>query len=302
MIKDFKSNSVYPVPTSYDKDEEVDLHQIKQYIDFLSDSGAKILMTTAGTSQFNLLNISEVRKINDCLVKNFKGISIVGIPALSLRDLKKEVRYYGDKYSMDKKVILLLLYPERYYGDDVIVDYFKEIDKISRFPIMLHGMIMRNGTGGMKEYDAALLNNIVQATNNIIGLKEECTSFESAYDLIRNIPGDFISIVAGKSIRRFEFLKKAGATTFLSGVGSFCPAFETKYFSSSRKVNFLRQEDKFFDTFMRIGWHKSMRAALKGMGIGCAYNRTPFPSSTPMQDREIKSLIEEIRKWTERAQ
>jgi dihydrodipicolinate synthase/N-acetylneuraminate lyase len=300
MIDNFKSNSVYPISPSYDESGDLDLKQTEKYIEFLSSSGADVLMTTAGTSQFNLLSAEEVRKLNDCCANSFDGIKILGIPALSSRELEKEVSYYNQNYSTSDNIILLLLYPERYYSDELIVDYFKKINDVSQFPIMLHGMIMRKGNGGVKDFDSQLINKIIQQTDKIIGMKEECASFELAYDLIRNIPTDFITIVAGKSIRRFEFLKRAGATTFLSGVGSFCPSFEKKYFSSSNKVDFLRQEDKFFDTFMSIGWHKSMRAALRLMNLSCSHNRDPFPSTDTLEDERIKSLIEEVQRWTKK--
>ena len=40
-------------------------------------------MTTAGTSQFNLLDINEIHRLNKCVAENFNKNNILGIPPLS---------------------------------------------------------------------------------------------------------------------------------------------------------------------------------------------------------------------------
>ena len=48
-------NVVLPIPPSYHKDGTLDRTQTSKYVQWLEKSGVKCIMTTAGTSQFNLL-------------------------------------------------------------------------------------------------------------------------------------------------------------------------------------------------------------------------------------------------------
>jgi len=297
MMEKFNNKPVFPVSPSYDPDGSLSTTGSIKYVKYLESNGAEVIMTTAGTSQFNLLSLAEIRELNISVCNNFKKIKIVGIPALSKRDLVAEIKFY-DKHIEDKKdVVLLLLYPERFYDNETVSRYFSDVEKISDFNLMIHGKEIRKGTGGIKEYDADLLNHILAKTSKIIGMKEECGSFELGYDTIRKLPENFITIVAGKSIRRYEFLKKAGATTFLSGVGSFYPQFEVEYFSSKNRQDFLDIENNLFDTFMSIGWHKSMRNAIRYMKVGCEHDRQPFPTFSPQEKREIVSRLREVEEF-----
>jgi dihydrodipicolinate synthase/N-acetylneuraminate lyase len=55
MIKRF-NGPVYPISPSFDENENLELESTKKYLTHLKDGGAKIVMTTAGTSQFNLMS------------------------------------------------------------------------------------------------------------------------------------------------------------------------------------------------------------------------------------------------------
>ena len=300
MKSTFLNKPIFPIAPSYAEGGELCVSSNKSYVEFLESQGAKVIMTTEGTSQFNLLSLQEIRKLNLLLCQTFGGVKILGIPMLSTLHTIEEVKYYNENVKEKENVLLLLLYPERFYDNNTVTSFFHEIEAFSDFNLMIHGKKIRKATGGVKEYDADLLNHIISGTKKIVGIKEECSTFELGYDTIRNLPRDFTTIVAGKSIRRFEFLKKAGATTFLSGVGSFYPKFEIDYFSSNQKQQYLELENNFFDTFMSIGWHKSMRNALRIMGVACAQDRQPFPSCTNEEEKEIEKQLKKAREFVEK--
>ena len=50
-----------------------------------------------------------------------------------------------------------------------------------------------------------------------------------------------------------------------------------------------------FKTFMRYGWHKSLRIALNYLDLTCYNNREPWPVTTEKEQIEITKVIEEIR-------
>ena len=68
------NSPVYSIPPSFINDE-LELNSTHKYLDYLSEKGAKTIMSTAGTSQFNLLTSTEVDLFNNALL-NFKGKKI----------------------------------------------------------------------------------------------------------------------------------------------------------------------------------------------------------------------------------
>lgn len=301
----FINGPVYPIPPSFKEDGSLDLEQVKNYLSYLSESDVKTAMTTAGTSQFNLMSLDEIRQFNKCCVENFPGKVIVGLPALPSCVLSKEIWHTNHLYGDNDRVALMLLYPDRHYDNKDVVSFFHQAADDSRCPIFIHGMFMRKGQGGTFDFDAKIVNEIA-AHPYIIGMKEECTSFEKGYDLCRGVKKkniDFEIIVAGKSIRRWVLMKTAGADTFLAGLGSIFPKFDAdayhfRTFDSVTDVAYkiLKVEDHFFDTCMKIGWHLSFREILKQLGVCCLYNRSPFPVCTKKQSKELGDILEYIRK------
>ena len=51
---------VFPIPPAYDKDGNLDLNAVRKYIKYLEKNGVEVIMTTAGTSQFNLLTLNDI--------------------------------------------------------------------------------------------------------------------------------------------------------------------------------------------------------------------------------------------------
>lgn len=283
---------VYPICPSFNEDESLDLYSVSKYLDFLYSNGVKTVMTTAGTSQFNLLSVDEVRELNK-KVSYYDGNKILGLPSLSLIHLKEEIKHLNS-LELDR-TYLLVLFPERYYNDEQIYNFFKDICELSEYEILVHGNILRKGYGGSYEYSKPLLEKL-KSIDGFIGMKEESSTLMHS---IKNIPSGLEIIVAGGSMRRFWSLEPHGATTYLSGVGSFNPTHEESfykyYFNNPEKAKeiMINLETPLFDTFMSIGWHASMRNALKEMGF-ILYDRKPFYQISNEEKQKIKTELEKI--------
>lgn len=270
------NSPVYPLSPSFEN-EVLETESTLRYMGFLENGGVKTIMTTAGTSQFNLLTSEEVREFNSTAF-NFNGNKIVGIPAISLKHLKEEIVWYNS-FNLEN-TYLLLLFPERYYRDSQIIEFFKEACEISNYQILAHGNVMKKGYGGEFIYNYDLIESLSKI-DGFIGMKEESPSLDFA---IKNLSREFglEIIVAGGSMRRFWSLEPFGATTYLSGVGSFNPKMEEDFYRSYMSGNTAWAKDimteiekPLFDVFMNIGWHASMRYSLQKMGY-IKGNRDPF--------------------------
>ena len=83
------NSPVYPIPPSFINDE-LELNSTHKYLDYLSEKGAKTIMSTEGTSQFNLLTSTEVDLFNNALL-NFKGKKILIGRARMFEDKTKDL-------------------------------------------------------------------------------------------------------------------------------------------------------------------------------------------------------------------
>jgi dihydrodipicolinate synthase/N-acetylneuraminate lyase len=288
------NHPVYPLVPSFDKNEEFDKKTTQKYLTYLEEQGAQTVMTTAGTSQFNLLSIEELRQLND-IASGFGKQKILGLPSFSSKLLHQEISLINKKrYS---QASIMLLFPERYYHNSEIIEWAHTAADLSEYPVLLHGMFMRKGTGGMYNYTSDLYNDIITHPN-IIGTKEETSDLGHAFNVVAGINDpEFSIIVAGGTLRRFMFLNPAGADTFLSGVGSFFPKIEERFYQAyiENDIKMCRYiirkyETPMFHAFNPIGWHPAMRESLKIMGL-CNQDRKPFAVLRDEEKNQIKEFM-----------
>ena len=285
------TRTVIGIPCSYDEQEELEIESTKKYLNYLDDHSVHTVMTTEGTSNFNLLSEEEIHKLNKCVVNNFSGHKILGVPNISLRGVINFV-HKAEKY-LDKNSKLMFLYPERFYDEKDIIDFYKEIRNNTSSKIYIHGKTIRAATGGTWNFNGAVLNELYDI-EVLEGIKEEHPNLLKSYDFVKSLNKDLDVIVAGGSMRRYEYLSSAGANSFLSGIGNLFPEIEQSYIEGE-KTEALEKEAKLFSVFMKYGWHKSLRNALNYLDLTCYNNRKPWPTTKGEEKQNIINVIEEIK-------
>lgn len=285
------TKTVIPIPPSYYKDESINVDDTLKYLNFLSSSGIQTVMTTAGTSQFNLLTIDEIHSLNKTICVGYSKNKIIGIPPLSLRETKKFIKSAND-YA-DSKTKYLILYPERHYDNNTIRQFFYQLKQDTDTDFYVHTMALRSGAGGNWEYESGLLKDLFNE-GLVVGIKEEYSNIQHAFKFVDELPKGMDVIVAGGSMRRYNFLKIAGANSFLGGIGNLFPEIELDY-CINEKEHSLLLEKKLFDVFMKFGWHKSLRIGISYLGLGCDYDRMPWSMRDDECKRDIANCIEDIK-------
>jgi len=300
-MKNLTTTPIFPIPPAFDNAGKLDITAIDNYIKYLDKEGVEVIMTTAGTSQFNLLTIDEILHFNT--ICGERKQAILGVPMLSTEHAVDFIQKMNELKLHNCS--LLLLYPDRYYCDEVIVDHFNTLADQSDYPCLIHGMFMRNATGGTYNFTADLINKISKHPN-IVGMKEETTDIGSAYKVCKDIDTDnFAVIVAGGSMKRFLALHSTGAQTFLSGIGNILPKLDIEFHKHLTNGN-LKQaysivneyENIFFDVFMKYGWHQSLREALYIEGYYTENTRPPFPRASVSAIDDIQKIIKTIKDKT----
>jgi dihydrodipicolinate synthase/N-acetylneuraminate lyase len=290
---DFLSSPVYPVPPSFNDDGTLDMKGIENYLEFLESKGVENVMTTAGTSQFNLMSSGEIlafnRKVSESSIKN----KIIGIPESSPWETFSSI----EEYSKVTNSSLMILFPERHYTDDEVVDFFERCSLCTTNPLLVHGMWLRSSKGGNWDYTSEVIDAI-SSIENFVGMKEETSEIGKSFGIIESIKNpEFQVILAGGSQKRHWFSGLNRKCTFLSGVGSIWPEVDKMYldFYTSNNLESAKEiihkfESPLFKVFMKHGWHYSMRKALSMKGL-IKNNRLPFPKTL---GKEVDLEIEKI--------
>lgn len=292
---------VFPIPVAFHKNGKIDFHRIEKYLQFLSDNKACYAMTTAGTSQFNLLSNTEISELNRCVYNGFGGDVILGIPALSEYHL---CDFIDDLAQNCPKATFMIFYPERYYAEDDVISFFQRVTHSFPIDFFFHGLPMTDGKNGSKvNYSSFLVNQMIRGSKNLKGMKEESTSYEYGFEFCSKINSvqDFDIVVAGGSMRRFLLLSAGGAKSFLSGVGSLFPTVELAFYDFFCKgrhdlaIQIMRElETVLFDVFMRIGWHRALKYAFAHLNYYDPAQRAPMALPTKKERNEIRNVIQII--------
>lgn len=291
---------IIPLPTPFTEDFEVDYEGLGRYVDHLASNGAGGMMTTVGTSRFNLLDKAEMLRINDTVLQAAAGrcLTIVSTP---MTGSTRQCIEFGQRAKAAGADILLVYHPERHYGDDTLFGFFNDIADAVDIALMIHEMPMRNGLGGgQMQYSVSLLNRLLDEIPNVIGMKEEALDWNYSGAVLKATAGKAAIVGAGGGMSRYLRDYWHGARAFLSGIANFAPALENEFFEAMLNENFKRAheivytiEAPFFQALVPVGWHIALKECLHVAGLMQPHERPPLRRVLPEQRAIVRSVMEE---------
>lgn len=273
---------VIPVPTPFNEDESIDYGSLKEYVIFLDESGIPGIMTTVGTSRYNLLSWEEITAVNEVVAKNCKSAqSIVANPVTG--SLKNTIEI-GKKAHDAGADYYLVYFPERHYSEANTIRFFENLNNELEIKILIHEMPMRNGLGpGTIQYSLDLLKRLFEF-DQVVGLKEEALDFEYSNRIVKVFSNNVLIIGAGGGMSRYfsrDF--NLGARSYLGGIGNFDPKLELEFYrymmeSELERARYIVEniEKPFFDAVVPYGWHPSLKVAISSLGYMKQSEREPM--------------------------
>ena len=285
---------VIPIPTPFYEDENIDFESLSSYVSKLVDLGIKNIMTTVGTSRYNLLSIEECKKVNETVVKSCKNKS-VSIVANPIYGGTKHAIDFGNHAEEIGADYYLLYYPERHYGDDNIYNFYKTVANNINISVLIHEMPIRNGVGpGNVQFSIPLLKKLL-AIPNIVGFKEEALDNDYSNTILENFP-NAVCIGAGGGMSRYLYRDfQRGAQAYLGGLGNFFPEIELEFFNCLQNGDVKKAESivekielDYFKNVIPIGWHPHLKYAIYLQGWLPENERNPMKCL----NNEEKKIIE----------
>jgi len=292
---------VYPIPMPFNEKEEVDYGVLAAYCNFLQENGARTLLMTVGTSRFNLLTRDEMVEANRTIARaKGSAIAIASGPGPVSGSLQENI-LFAKKAAEAGADALMAVYPERWYGDDGITDFYLRLADASPIGIGVHAQPMRDGFGGIhatRPMGVGILSKIA-VHPNIVVVKEENGDRALFEEILASLKAHLPVIGAGGAMRRHMKDATLGARTYLVGVESVVPDVGEAFFAavhagdaSQAETLAARHEDPFFPKAVEFGWHRALKAALAITGRMPIHERRPFPALAPAEIAELRSIIE----------
>lgn len=294
-IRNGLNGPVFPIITPFDAQGAVDYSALTNYVEFLIANGARTIMTTVGTSRFNLLSEAEISSVNSACMKpcGKETIRIAAGPMTGSLASNISIAQQAEKDGADA---FIAFYPERWYGPESIYRFFNELCRSVSIAVMVHEMPLRSGYGGVMQYPIDLLHRLVDIPN-LVGMKEECMDGAYSYKIHRSL-GERSAIIGAGAMRNFLRDFHAGAKANLAGVGSFFPkveiAFQDALKSGKTAVaeSIVRKyEDPYFDVAVALGWHPQLKQVLHFLGLMPPFEREPMPQLEPDQKTQLLGCI-----------
>ena len=297
---------VFPIPAPFKDSGELDLDSLHAYCNYLLNHEASTLLVTVGTSRFNLLTRDEMKAMNQTVAtcvseSGKKAKSIVSGPGPNSGSTHENVEFA--RLAADQGADgIIVVFPERWYGDESVIRFFEVIADQSPIPVFIHAVPMRNGFGGIHDSKPTSLSILSALAKhpNIAGLKEENGDREIFENILQTLKDDFSIIGAGGAMRRYQKDFPLGSKNYLVGIESIMPEWGHQFFNAMQDRNFeaaesiaTAQEDPFFEKAVEFGWHRSLKAGLAIMGLMPPSEREPFPALEQSQVDILKQVIKQ---------
>jgi 4-hydroxy-tetrahydrodipicolinate synthase len=288
---------VVPLPVPFKETQEVDYQALKSYVSFLRDKGVKNVMTTVGTSRFNLLSMDEIKKVNETVVEA-AGKDIVTIVANPSHGSLADALSYAKHAEEIGADLFLAYFPDRHYGDDAVYDFFHTISEAIGIDILIHEMPLRNGLGGGQvHYSIDLLSRLFKI-KNIVGVKEESLDPAHSEKIVKMFSDSAVIIGAGGGMSRYLRDYWLGARTYLAGIANFYPVLELEFYEAMQGENYKKAyeivhniEKPFFEATVPFGWHICLKEALNICGLAPSHERLPLKKLNKEQAQQLKSVM-----------
>ena len=289
---------VLPIPTPFTVDLVVDLDATQRYVGWLVEEGVTTVITTIGTSRFNLLSREEILDFN-AAVAAAAGNAVAIVANGPVGDAAEGGRFaeHAQKCGADA---LLVYFPERHYGDDNTFEYFATVAAAVDLPVLIHEMPMRNGLGaGSHPYSLELIDRLLEI-DNVIGLKEEALDVAHSQRVVREFVDRAVVVGAGGGMSRYLERDFAfGASAYLGGIGNFVPAIEHEFFAAMHAGECARAEQivteverDFFAAAVPMGWHPALKRAMALKGLMPPYERGPMKNLSAQEEAALAAVMQ----------
>ncbi len=278
---------IQSIPTPFTANHNVDYDGVRRIIDVAIEGGIKVILTTAGDSQFGVLSMDEIKKLTKVMVEHVAGRAtvIAGTGSWWTGALIKFAKYV-EQLGADGLMVLLTATPFRQaLTDEAKFRHYKAVADETRIGIVLQGW---------QGVSMPLIERITNEIDQVVAMKEDGGD-RYYYDVVRRF-SERLAIFCGGQKWRFLYAYPYGSVGFLSVYGSFQPKVATEFYNRlvagdlKKAMEIERKYDQpLFDFGLNSpkGFQATWMAALELFSVAQRWMRPP---AEPLTQKEMKKL------------
>tara|TARA_Y100001968_G_C19423630_1_gene753162 strand:+ start:1095 stop:2033 length:939 start_codon:yes stop_codon:yes gene_type:complete len=297
---------VFSIVTPFSDEGRIDYKQLFKYLDHAYSLGARQFYSMAYNSRYSQLRHDEILVLNTAIIKHLKKtdpncIVIVGDPiACPTSESKEAARLYSDLGSD----MVSILFSERYYSDDQVLEHYASIAEGLGCGMLIHEMPLQSGLGGPEIMWPTKLISRLLKINEIEAIKEDAKDNEYTKEIAKIAKGKADILLSGGGKRRWMEFGSELCPSWLNGLGVAFPSYPIKFWNlyTSGKIyecNLLlsKIEPLFFDECVnKYGWHLCIRVALHMQGFSKLIERKPLNVLKGEEYNEVCNHIKNIQR------
>lgn len=295
MLASEKLNGVIAaLVTPFTADDEVDSQGLAELIHYLIESGIHGIMATGGNGEFPHLLPQERKEVIEKTVEFVRG-RIPVIACTTGCSVKETVLY--TKHAENSGADAAILVPPYYYKlpPDQIYQFYKSVAAETKLPIVVY-----NNPGYTGNPISPKLMVRILAIRGMVGLKQSEYDISQTIEILRQTEGK-VPILTGIDSQFFPILCVGGKGVF-STAACVVPRHMVKLYEAFRKGDTtsalktqmeLQTLNRFFE--YDPGYVAPCKEALKILGLPGGEVRSPLPSLTKEEKRQLREALAKLR-------
>jgi dihydrodipicolinate synthase/N-acetylneuraminate lyase len=294
-LRNSLSGVIASLATAFDSQGNLSAAGLKAEVQFLLNSGIKILVCGGSIGEFSSLTISERKQLLELTLETAGGKALV-LAGCAAPDVGTVLELTQHAAASGAHAIMLTA---PYYfksTSEAIHDFFKRINKEVNLPFIIY-----NNPSTTKVNLSLDLIERMSRLSQFAALKESCPDLARYFEERERFGSRFPIIAAGESVLVFQLL--AGAEGLMTASVLYAPNLMQDLWHAARE----KRVDEAFDKFSRLFQFRKLldrtmsegfpayvsytKAALEMLGIPVGPPRSPLSPLAPAEMQRLERVL-----------
>ena len=285
---------VVPINICFYDDGTVNFDAVAEYVNWLCEHQAPILLLTYGSSEFAALTEEDVWKLTEVVGRANAGRSLF-IASSGWWPARKTRRFLAHAEAAGADAVKIQIHVWFPKTKECYLPYYDALEGASALPLLIWG---HSPPSVPLEVITALAQR-----EYVVGIKNDGDPFYEYYDMIRATRDMHFAVVSGGQMRNFMLGYPLGAAAYLCPIAPFRPDIALEFYRCLTEDRFrdawqmvFRYEEPWLKAALGVDWLFAMKTAIRAQGVNYP---NPNPASVKIknpaeQEKKIRKALKDI--------